>query len=75
MGAQKSLYKRGGITATQMAEQQWKQHGNHPKMHFSQQNKKKHEKKHIEHKKMTFFEICFDEISYDTPYLQVCAEK
>ena len=24
---------------------------------------------------MTFFEICLDEISYDTPYLQVCSEK
>ena len=24
---------------------------------------------------MTFFEICLDEISYDTPYLQVCTEK
>ena len=24
---------------------------------------------------MTFFEICLDEISYDTPYLQVCLEK
>jgi len=45
-------------------------------MHSSQQNeKKKHEKTHIECKKMTFFEICFDEISYDTPYLQVCIEK
>jgi len=22
-----------------------------------------------------FFEICLDEISYDTPYLQVCTEK
>ncbi len=22
-----------------------------------------------------FFEICLDEISYDTPYLQVCSEK
>jgi len=30
---------------------------------------------HIERKKMTFFEICLDEISYDTPYLQVCSEK
>jgi len=24
---------------------------------------------------MTFFEIYLDEISYDTPYLQVCTEK
>jgi hypothetical protein len=24
---------------------------------------------------MTFFEICLDKISYDTPYLQVCTEK
>jgi len=24
---------------------------------------------------MTFFEVCLDEISYDTPYLQVCTEK
>jgi len=24
---------------------------------------------------MTFFEICLDDISYDTPYLQVCNEK
>jgi len=44
-------------------------------MHFSQQNKKKHEKTHIERKKMIFFEICLDEISYNTPYLKVCIEK
>ena len=75
MGALKSLYKRGGLKATQVAEQQWKQQENHPKMHFSHQNKKKHEKTNIERKKMTFFEICLDEISYDTPYLQVCTEK
>jgi len=43
-------------------------------MHFSQQNEKKHEKTHMEREKMTFFEICLDEISYDTPYLQVCTE-
>jgi len=24
---------------------------------------------------MTFFEICLDEISYGTPYLQVCTKK
>jgi len=30
---------------------------------------------HIERKKMTFFEICLDEISYNTPYLQVLTEK
>ncbi len=33
------------------------------------------EKMHIERKKMPFFEICLDEISYDTPYLQVCIER
>jgi len=42
---------------------------------FFQQNKKKHKKMHIECKKMTFFEICLDEISYNRPYLQVCTEK
>ncbi len=30
---------------------------------------------HIERRKITFFEICLDVISYDTPYLQVCTEK
>jgi len=29
----------------------------------------------MERKKMTFFEICLDEISYNTQYLQVCIEK
>ena len=41
MGALKSLYKRGDLKATQVAKQQSKQQENHPKMHFSQQNKKK----------------------------------
>ena len=67
--------KRGGLEATQVAEQQWKQQENHPKTHFSQQNKKKHKKTHIKRKKTTFFEIGLDEISYETPYLQVCTEK
>jgi len=58
-----------------VTEQQCKQQENHPKTHFSQQNEKKHKKMHIERKKMTFFEIFLDEISYNTPYLQVCTEK
>jgi len=42
---------------------------------FPFKTRKKHKKMHIERQKMTFFEICLDEISYDTPYLQVCIEK
>jgi len=42
---------------------------------FPAKQEKKNEKMHIERIKMSFFEICLDEISYDTPYLQVCTEK
>jgi len=42
---------------------------------FPSKTNKKHKKTHIEHKKMTFFEISLDEISYNTPHLQVCIEK
>jgi len=41
------------------------------KLIFPSNTRKKHEKMHIECKKVAFFEICLDEISYDTPYLQV----
>jgi len=42
---------------------------------FSQQNKKKTRENAHRTQENDFFEICFDEISYDTPYLQVCIEK
>jgi hypothetical protein len=47
----------------------------HQKNILASETRKKHKKTLIEHKKMSFFEMCLDEISYDTPYLQVCSEK
>jgi hypothetical protein len=47
----------------------------HQKNILASETRKKHKKTLIEHKKMTFFDMCLDEISYDTPYLQVCSEK
>jgi hypothetical protein len=47
----------------------------HQKNVLASETRKKHKKTLIEHKKMTFFEMCLDEISYNTPYLQVCSEK
>jgi hypothetical protein len=47
----------------------------HQKNILASETRKKCKKTLIEHKKMTFFEMCLDEISYDTPYLQVCSEK
>jgi hypothetical protein len=51
------------------ANQQTKQH------EFFPAKREKNTRKLIELKKMTFFEMCLDEISYDTPYLQDCNEK
>ena len=44
-------------------------------MHFTQQNKKKMRENAHRTQENAFFEICFDEISYNTPYLQVCTKK
>jgi hypothetical protein len=57
------------------ANQQTKQHESPSKNILASETRKKHKKTLIEHKKMTFFEMCLGEISYNTPYLQVCREK